>query len=461
MSVDDAVVIVNAMGRILMTNARVDALLGYQPNELVGRRSLEMVAPDARDATAAMVKRQVETGLDQTYVAPLLKADDTTLLVTIASANVATEDGKRFRILTIRPRGLRTEKAARIRLIGMRDARVGLEERWPAVAARAATAAEAVIQRWCGEEDSYCQVDDTTYLLCFGSLDEQQASFRAATIGQEIRDRLIAQGGDPETSNVQAIAAGVRFAERPGLAANMHLTLLGALEAQMPRLAHEARQTLATVAATASCDLKRVAGRGVGETLAWQTDLPSRIKQRVYAALSVLPPEEARLFDLDGLVLGAAARRAVEAAADGDQVPYLVRIRFDVFASRQLTERFLRVCANVDRQIVNRLILLLAALPPGVPRSRQMECIIRFRPFCRAVGFEVDDLDELAEIELSYNPDPIVSIPASILTSGDAERLQSAIGLLHTRRTRVLIREVGSADDAASFRALGADMISM
>src|SRR5262249_22005244 len=88
MSVDDAVVIVNATGQILMTNARVDALLGYQPNELLGRWSLDLVAPEARESIAATIKRQMETGADQTYGAPLMKADDTTVRTAITSTIV-------------------------------------------------------------------------------------------------------------------------------------------------------------------------------------------------------------------------------------------------------------------------------------------------------------------------------------------------------------------------------------
>ena len=47
-SVDEAVVIVDGSGRIVMTNPHVDRLLGYAPNGLVGRNALDVVAPDAR-----------------------------------------------------------------------------------------------------------------------------------------------------------------------------------------------------------------------------------------------------------------------------------------------------------------------------------------------------------------------------------------------------------------------------
>ena len=52
-SVDAAVLIISGAGRIVMTNRACDLLLGYAPNALVGRASIEMVASDARARVAA------------------------------------------------------------------------------------------------------------------------------------------------------------------------------------------------------------------------------------------------------------------------------------------------------------------------------------------------------------------------------------------------------------------------
>src|ERR1700722_8773387 len=125
-SVDEAVVIVNAAGRILMTNPRIDQLLGYRPNELVGRNSLDLVASDARARTAEDIRKQMAASVDRTYVVPLMRADGSQLLTRITSAIVSTDDIKQFRILTLRSNAvaapeIRTESAGRIKLLGMDD----------------------------------------------------------------------------------------------------------------------------------------------------------------------------------------------------------------------------------------------------------------------------------------------------------------------------------------------------
>ena len=101
-SVDEAVAIVNVGGRIVMTNPRTDRLLGYKPNELVGRPTLDVVANTSRAAVAEAVGRQLRTGQDQSYIATLLKADGSQVAVNITSVLVVTDDAKKFRIITMR-----------------------------------------------------------------------------------------------------------------------------------------------------------------------------------------------------------------------------------------------------------------------------------------------------------------------------------------------------------------------
>ena len=248
-SVDEAVAIINAAGRIVMANPRLDQLLGYQPNQLVGRNTLDLVEAGSRAAMAATIQRHIARGGDLTFVAPLLRADGTRIVVSLTSVLVSTDDTRQFRIVTLRSQavsggGMRVESAGRIRLVGLDEVRVAMGDRWQAVAERSMATAETVIKRRCGPEDSYSRADETSFLICFGVLGEQAASFRAAMIGREIRDRLIGQGGDPDTAYVRSIAAAVRFPDTGAAAASLHTVLLDGLDTQMERIEREARHTL-------------------------------------------------------------------------------------------------------------------------------------------------------------------------------------------------------------------------
>src|ERR1700761_1801716 len=57
-SVDAAVAIVNAAGRIVMTNPQLDSLLGYKSSGLVGLPSLDLVATSARARVLAAIRQQ-------------------------------------------------------------------------------------------------------------------------------------------------------------------------------------------------------------------------------------------------------------------------------------------------------------------------------------------------------------------------------------------------------------------
>jgi PAS domain S-box-containing protein len=465
-SVDVAVVIVNGGGRIMMTNPHVDVLLGYKPNGLVGRNAIDLVGPSARDAVAATIKQQIKGGSNAAYTAPLLRMDGVQLVVRITSVTAGAGDAKQFRILTLRPEAtggpqIRSESVGRIKLVGLDEVRTALGDRWPAAAERAMATAEIVIKRHCGQEDSYSRADDTSFLMCFGALSEEESSFRAAMIGREIRNRLIGQGEDPDNAYVRAIAAVVRFPDRGESDASLQAILLDGLDQQLERLELNARRTLASALASAACELEPVYGRDPAQIVASQVLMPPKLERQLACALSALPQKEAQAFDLDGLLLGLAAQQAVMSMARGDSTPFLVKISFDIFATRVTTERFFATCGKIDRRLTGRLVLLLSSLPNGVPRSRLQDCVNRLRPFCGGVGYQVDEVAGLPEIDLSNSFNPIVVLPVTACGSSTPVKLKALFSSLQTRRARVLIRGVGSEKDAAALRGLGVDMISM
>ena len=102
-SVDIALAIVNGSGRIVMTNRHIDALLGYPSSGLVGRSTLDLVAPSARARVGAVVKQQLVDGLDTVQVAPMLRADGVQVIMRITSVIATPGEAKQFRILTLRP----------------------------------------------------------------------------------------------------------------------------------------------------------------------------------------------------------------------------------------------------------------------------------------------------------------------------------------------------------------------
>jgi PAS domain S-box-containing protein len=465
-SIGEAVAIVNAAGLIVMTNPSVDRLLGYKPNGLVGRSSLDLVAAGSRAAMTENIRQQLEQGGEKVCSASLLRANGTELSARITSVLVTTDNVTQFRIVTLMQDAatapaMRTEAAGKIQLVGLDDVRKAMGDRWPAVAARAMATAEAVIKRRCGPTDSYSRADDTSFVMCFGALNEQESSFRAAMIGREIHDRLVGQGEAPDNAYVRSVAAVVRFPDNGESGAPLHAVLLDGLEQQLEGLEQAARDTLRNATGGTSCDLEPVLGRVPRDVVATQVHLCNELERGLVSALAVLLPKEAKAFDMDGLLLGVAAQQAINTMVRGDTTPLLINLSFDVFLTRAATESYLAACNKIDPRVCARLILLMSALPKGLPATRLLECVNRLRPFCSGVGYNVDDLAALAQVDLSNSFNPIVALSTAALTGLPPEKVKAIIGTLHTRKVRILVRGVQSEKDAAAFRSVGVDMIAM
>ena len=99
-------------------------------------------------------------------------------------------------------------------------------------------------------------------------------------------------------------------------------------------------------------------------------------------------------------------------------------------------------CQKLDRRVASRLIFLLTGLPEGLPRTRLLEWINRLRPFCRGVGFQLDNLTRLSQVDLSHSDQPIIAVPATALAGLSRDRVQALATSLHARRATLLVLRV-------------------
>ncbi|MGA3001689.1 MAG: PAS domain-containing protein [Acetobacteraceae bacterium] len=464
-SIQEAVIIVDTGDRIVMTNPYADQLLGYKPNALAGRPSLDIVALRDRDLIALNRKQQMAEGGDLNFDVLLLLADGSEQTMRVRSVLVERDDHKKFRLLTLRPiaaSATHTTNAGHIKLVGLNEVRNALGGRWSALATRAMATAEAVIKRRCGKEDSYSQADDSSFLICFGALDANEATFRAAMIGREIRDRLIGQCDDPATAQVRAIAASVTlpWPEEQSIPVR-NATLLAGLDGQLQQIERDARATLKAAVLDASCELEPVQSRPAGEVVATWVCLSDALERKLLCACAALPRDETEAFDLDGLLLGLAARRAVAVLARGASHTLLVPVGFDMFSSRPATDRFIELCRQLDKRLTKQLVFMLSGLPDGLTRSRLFDCVNRLRPFCCGVGFQADDPALLAPLDLAPSGHAVVALSAEAVATMSFDKMKVLVGFLHARRMKLLVRRLGSADQAAKVLARGADLISL
>jgi PAS domain S-box-containing protein len=463
--INEAVAIIDEHGRVAMTNPHVDRLLGYKANGLIGRKTIELVAPSGRELMTTTVRRQMEDGRDVTYEVPVLREDGTEQQMRVTSVLTERDDRRKFRIITLRPAApilMHSKNAGQINLVGLEEVRDALGSRWSAVSERAMATAETVIKRRCGEGDTYSRADDISFLICFGTPDLREASFRAATIGREIRDRLLGQGGDAVSAQVRAVAAAVMLPYQEDQPIHLDYTaMLKGLEAQMRQIEEDARQTLKLALTDVRSEIEPIRGRNPEEIVCTLVRLPDAVERKLLCAYSILPRHETDALDLNGLLLTLAAGAATAAMARGESRPLLVPVRFEVFSSRAATERYIGLCRKIDQRLSKTLIFLISELPEGLPKSRLFECVNLLRPYCRGVGFQVDDPALLAPVDPTTSGRGIVAFPESAVAALPPAKLKAIAEFVHAKRMKLLIRHLGSTSAAARMLTHGADLVSM
>ena len=471
-SVQAPVAIVEEHGFIAMTNPAFDRLLGYPAGALMGKSSIDIAVPTARDAILEARQRQSTTGQNYTIKSSVLHADGSEVHVEVASILVEREDLKRFRILTLTPLPKRSAEppvtihvAGKIKLIGLEDIKASLGSRWPAVAARAMQTAEHIVRQRCGVRDSWSRTPDSGFVISFADVTEDEAALRAATIARDIRARLIGDGELSSTAYVSAVTTVVGdLPDQPGRSPDaLAEALAQRLGARLAEIEARARATLREAALKPTCELSAMRSRQRLEIAGHFATLPRAMGQSVQRALSVLPGREREAFDFDRLVLGAAAEQVIELIGGGSSLPVFVAVDFELFLDRRSMERYVAGCRALDRRLQQHLILVLSNLPHGVPRNRVQECVMRLRPFCQMVAFQADGL-HLPPVEPSLLSASVVTLREEDLNRwahADLAKLGKLIEVSHTQLARVLVRHVSSLDNAKRLLRLGVDLISL
>jgi hypothetical protein len=206
-----------------------------------------------------------------------------------------------------------------------------------------------------------------------------------------------------------------------------------------------------------------VRSRRSHDVVAQFAKLPRIQEQRILAAYSTLPAKERQGFDFDRVVLGVAADQAITEIADGGSLLVLVNVDCEVFLDRRHTERYVAACQMLDVRLRERLVLVLSGIPKGFPKSRITECMMRLRPFCHAVGVQLDGLDAPSTELSSFGATIVVlEVDTSALDGAQyREKLARQIDNMHAHQARILVRHVASWDAAGPLIRLGVDLISV
>lgn len=464
MVVEVPIAIISADGRMLMTNPAVDRLLGVSAVSLAGTAFLDHVGVDTRQAVGKAMARQLATG-GACELDAILHGKDGEIEVRLASTVLDHPDLQRPRVVSLTPPGIspaapvpRVVVAGKVRLIGLDAVRQALGPRWPAMKERAVQTAEHVVRRRVGAQDSYSRTEDGGIIICFGDLTEEEASFRAAMISREIRQRLIGVEDVPSETNVRAIVTS--FPEPEPGAVPLARLIEEQLDGRRAAIEDNARGVLTAALRTLATQFFDVQHR-LGTPIARYAQLPAPDEQKIVAALMSLPPGDAVQCDIDLLRLRVVADDLASAAGAATKLPVLLDVSFDVFAGRASSEPYLAHLRGLPPTVRQNVILMISHIPPGVLRGRLTDCARTLRPHVREVGFRVTDL-EVPPVEIAPSEQVTIAISHQDLKVDHAseEAIFRFMQSLRAKRGRLLVRDIPTQQAWTMLRELGVDLLS-
>jgi len=456
-----ALAIVGTDGRVLMTNACCDRLLGFPPNALVGRLIVELAAADDQAALTAARDQQSADKRRFSIELSLTREDQAHLPVTMVWAFVARGENELCRVVTIIQRGAaarppdapRTQVGGKIRLVSLEEIKMLLGEKWESTVERVMTAADGIVGRMMLPGDSYFRSKDLGFVFSFANDSEEQATIRAAAIAKEIRHALIKAGEDPAGVEVSAMVAPLP--RLPGKATYDRAML----ESRVNE--HELMLMAIPVPPVGTKDLilERVIGKEASPPFGYFARPiwpPLKRGDGTVASLSV------QRFRADLAALASIEKVALEQMEGGTEKLF-VEIDFDCFFSRERTVTITDMLQKFAQPAKERAVIMLANIIPGVAMSRVLDSVQRLKPFCRAVGSVIDTPDlPAAETTATFGTFVLFNSHAwdrskTVLLS----RTTKLCAGLNARKTALIVRGVTTAANRDALRECGVKLFSV
>jgi PAS domain S-box-containing protein len=463
-TVDAPVYILDLQSTCLMTNPAFERLVGARSGALVGSNVLERYPPASQAAIAAGRKQQDIDGLDY-HLEVMLRTETGEVPRRMTGVLVQRPDGLRFRIVTLLPAQpaspqaapVRVTAAGRVQLIGLDEVRDTLGPRWPALAERAMATAEHVLRRRLGPRDTFSRTDDHGFIVCFAGATEAEA----ATIGRELRARLIGEGESPEVAHVLSTATEVPPEVQHLSAAELNAIVQTRLNQRLKATQDTARVRLQQAVQEATYEVDAVHTKQDTDPVGLVVRLPIAADRAIQAARGVLPAAETKGLSVDALLLGFAQTCMVEDALGGGGHLVFLTLSTDVLLVSGCIDACLRVCRSIKSAQRQRLVLIIS-IPPGMAFSPLAAGLIRLRPFCRFIGVAVDAM-EAEHFDGSSLNLALEAVDAHDLVGMPnwQAKLRALAASLQAHRCRLMVRGATSADEASAFFSEGAHFVSM
>ncbi len=345
--------------------------------------------------------------------------------------------------------------------VALVEVKAALGTRWADVESRAVENAEHVIRRSLHSDVTFSRAQDGGFChLLRRPVRGRGLVHRRHDRPAHPRAAWSAQGGDAAAMQVTAIASRVDVPATEDAGIDFAALLERRLNARRQEIEARARRMLAEAVAETNCTMVPVDTRDGPRAIASYAEIPPRAYRAMIAAHAGLPVAEQQKFDLDAAMLALAADGVQQALLNQAAATAFVDVDFQVFELRSARDAYVEACRRLNPALRQHLVLVLGHLPAGLPSSRLQDCMQRLRPFCRGVGFTIEE-PRLETTDPLLDHAPIIVIDAAHVMGAEEKLGPAALGGAWPARPATCAQRSAPRGRRGAAAFAGVDLITM
>ena len=357
--------------------------------------------------------------------------------------------------------------AGRLQLVGLDEIKAKLGERWQSHAKKVYDIAERVIERRISAQDVFSRDEKNNFVICFSSLKEEEAAFKAKSIAEEIRAKVLGHDDDDEdwraicdeASAISSDAYEIEVSpEEIEESEDVLDLLLGGLEKAASRARNAEATTLAQICKNCAIELRPVVGRARGASSLAFCEFDGETGQRVQSLLGGRPLSSELAAELDNLMCAKAAELLFAQPSQGPGV-LIVSVSFSTLDSKRSLERYRRLCGSLTDAVKANVVFNVCKIPPDFLPAKVVFTVNNLRPYCRAIMVQLSS-PELGNIDPAALQVPLLSCAYADLHQSlqeNPKRLSALIEKLKRTKAKLLVHGVASDEDRRKLLSLGID----
>jgi len=443
-SIEAPLVIVDAAGTIEIANQKLCEMLGSTAGSIEGGKFTDRFQPVlSKDQFSVMFRnamqpaaapwstdfiaqnaagRNIQFNAKLSVIRP---SSDTVSILVLLSCNENQEAAKRppaqssmSEVRTMIADAAGKFTAGHLEMIGLEEVRNSLGDRWERLASSVHGIANSILKSRLSKEDIFYRDAEGNYIICFASLSNETAWFKAKALGQEIREALLGEDATDQLAEFKLNAdtrerlSSVRSAtyeiEIPADEYGTIPNVVGLIKDKIEEASVQRRKGAASLLRSLAENhdvhfngVKSMDGKSVPLQLATFDANGAADAERLRQIYGDAPK---LVEQLDTLLLGAVLERMYRMNTMKMPVT-VVGVNFQTLANPQSARSYYDILGSAVGKPAQSLIISVRDIPVDLHHGRIAEVLRLLRNYCRytALGLTKPTLGnvDLAESRLS------------------------------------------------------------